>query len=361
MRYRDRVERLQASLADDEAAVIYPGPNTEYLAGVYGEPYDRHFLLVVPAEGAPWFVSPRKSLVAVGRAPYDRVEPLEANDPAAVAERLLSALPTSVDRLRVDDRAPYSVTGTLAGEIDLAPVAPLLDPLRLHKDSEEVAALRRAAALADEVSRELRALGGRAVGRTEADLASEIRARLHRGGATRRSFDVVVASGPHAAQPYYRSGDRRVREDEPVVLDFGGFVDGYAADQSRAVVFAGDPSERFREAHATVLEALEAGVAAAEPGVTAAEVHHATNDVLLEAGYGENLLHGTGHGVGVEAHEPPAIDEGSDVELEPGTVFSVEPGVYFEDETGTRVEDLVAVTEDGAERLNRSPRGWAPL
>jgi len=126
-------------------------------------------------------------------------------------------------------------------------------------------------------------------------------------------------------------------------------------------VFAGEPSERFREAHATVLEALEAGVGAAEHGVRAADVHHATNDVLLEAGYGDNLLHGTGHGVGVEAHEPLAIDEGSEVELQPGTVFSVEPGIYFENETGTRVEDLVAVTENGAERLNRSPRGWEPL
>lgn len=357
-----RVDGLQAALEAGEAAVLYPGPNTQYFAGVYGEPNDRHFLLVVPAAGEPWFVSPRKSLIAVGEAPYDRVERLEANDPAAVAERLLAALPGDVERLRVGDRVPYAITATLAeGQPELAPAAPLVEPLRRRKDDRELAALRRAAALADEVSREMRALGGRAVGRTEADLAAEIRGRLHEAGATRTSFDVVVASGPHAAMPYYRHGDRRIREDEPVVLDFGGVLDGYAADQSRAVAFAGEPSERFREAHATVLRALEAGVEAAEPGVTAAEVHHATNDVLLEAGYGDNLLHGTGHGVGAEAHEPLAIDEGSDVVLEPGAVFSVEPGVYFEGETGTRVEDLVAVTAEGAERLNRSPRGWEPL
>ena len=203
-------------------------------------------------------------------------------------------------------------------------------------------------------------MGEDTVGLTESELAAEIRGRLHAAGATRLSFDVVVASGPHGAEPYRRSSDREIDAGEPVILDFGGFVDGYASDQTRTVVFAGDPPEGFEDAHEAVVAAFEAGVEAVEPGATAGAVDRATEAVLRERGYGDDLVHATGHGVGLEAHEAPTVADGNEVELEPGMVFSVEPGVY-PGKFGVRVEDLVVVTESGCQRLNDSPKTWRPL
>ncbi|MFB6150671.1 MAG: M24 family metallopeptidase [Haloarculaceae archaeon] len=366
MSFQDRLATLQAGLADRDAdaMALYPGPNTLYLAGFFGEPLDRHLLVCVPETGEPWVVTPRKSLDLVrDQSPIEKVRVTDANDSGAVSRRFAEELPGEVDDLLVDGRAPFSVTGPLDAAADAAldTADPLLTEARIRKDDGEVAALERSAAVADEVSEEIRAKGPRAVGATERELAQEIRGLLHAKGATRLSFDVVVASGPNAANPYLRHGDRRIREGEPVVLDFGAFVDGYASDQTRTVVFGGAPPDGFEAAYDAVRAALDAGVEAVEPGIPVGTVDDAANAVVEEHGFGENLVHATGHGVGLEAHEAPTVAGGNDRPLEPGMVFSVEPGVYVEGEWGVRVEDLVVVTGDGCRRLNHSPRTWKPL
>ena len=131
-----------------------------------------------------------------------------------------------------------------------------------------------------------------------------------------------------------------------MVLDFGTLVEGYPSDQTRTLLFAGDPPEGFVEVHDVVREAQAAGVAAVEPARPPAR------SVVEAAGYGDAFVHRTGHGVGLEIHQEPYVAAGSDVELEPGMVFSVEPGIYLDGRFGVRIEDLVAVTDDGAERLN---------
>jgi Xaa-Pro aminopeptidase len=365
-RHADRVADLQEALRtrDADLAVVYPGPNALYLTGVYGEPLDRHFLVAVPVEGQIRAVTPRKSLdLLEDRSSVSSFEVLESNDPEAVAERFVETLPSEVAAIRLDERTPYSVSRPLERTTDatVAGLHNLVEPLRIRKDDAELEAMKRSAAVADEVSTEIRNLGEEVLGMTEAEVADEVRGRLHAKGATRLSFDVVVASGPNAARPYLRNRDREIRAGEPVILDFGGFVDGYASDQTRTTVFGGDPPDGFVEAYETVRAALDAGVDAVEPGVTAGAVDRATEAVVRERGFGEHLIHGTGHGVGLEAHEAPAIADGNERTLEPGMVFSVEPGVYVEGEYGVRVEDLVVVTEDGAERLNDSPRTWRPL
>lgn len=110
-----------------------------------------------------------------------------------------------------------------------------------------------------------------------------------------------------------------------------------------------------------MLEAHHAGVEAAGPGVSAQEVDRAARSVIDAAGYGDRLLHRTGHGIRLEVHEPPYVVEGDDTELQPGMTFSVEPGIYLEGEYGVRIEDIVLVTADGFETVNGSPRTWEPL
>jgi Xaa-Pro aminopeptidase len=138
-------------------------------------------------------------------------------------------------------------------------------------------------------------------------------------------------------------------------MDFGGELAGYFSDTTRTVV-VGEPPPGFERAYEAVREAQAAACDAVAPGVAAQDIDRVARGVIERAGLGERFIHRTGHGIGLEVHEPPYLVEGSEWELEPGTTFSVEPGVYLEGEFGVRIEDIVAVTAGGVERLNRSTR-----
>jgi len=362
-RVRKRLRRRGAA-----GALACPGPNLQYLTGFRGEPVDRFHALYIPVEGDATLVTPAGYLTQAQRnASVDKFRTVPGNDPGVVADALAERHEASRDgsdgTLLVDEQALHALTRGLydaLGPEAVGSAASIFDGLRRRKAPDEVAALRRSAAVADAVSVAVRSLGAGAVGQTEAELASVIRAELHERNTSEVAFDVVVASGPNGSEPGVRAGEREIRPGDPVILDFGCLLEGYASDQSRTVVFDGEPSEAFRRAHGATLAALEAGVAAIEPGATTGDVDAAARETLTERGYGEQFVHDTGHGVGLAAHEDLSIAAGGERTLEEGMVFSVEPGVYLDD-FGVRIEDLVVVTDDGCERLNGSPRTWQAL
>jgi Xaa-Pro aminopeptidase len=204
----------------------------------------------------------------------------------------------------------------------------------------------------------VRELGSEAVGMTEAELAGRIENELAAAGGEERSFEPIVGSGPNGAMPHHTHGDRTIESGDPVVLDFGTRVDGYPSDQTRTVVFDGEPSDKFKTVHDVVRRAQQAAVETVEPGVTAGAVDAAAREIIEDAGYGEQFIHRTGHGIGLDIHEEPLIVDGSDRLLEPQMVFSVEPGIYLPGEFGVRIEVLVVVTRNGCERLNTTSRDW---
>jgi Xaa-Pro aminopeptidase len=140
-----------------------------------------------------------------------------------------------------------------------------------------------------------------------------------------------------------------------VVMDFGGQLAGYFSDTTRTVA-VGEPPEGFEQAYAVVRAAQAAAVEGVRPGVPAQEIDRTARAIVDAAGFGDRFIHRTGHGIGLEVHEPPYIVEGDETTLEPGMTFSVEPGIYLEGRFGIRIEDIVTVTEDGVDRLNRSTR-----
>jgi len=362
--FRERVEEFERRLARDEtdAAIFGPGPSLYYLSSFAGEA-DRCLLLLLTADGERTFVTPRSYVGQVRNSSWiEDVRPVEHNDPATVVEGLVAALDRRNARLRLDDRMPAAYVRRLEDELPDATfrlVNELLMPMRMHKDDTEQRAMRRAARATDRVSEEIRGMGPSVIGLTEAELATEIRTRLHRHGAEALAFPVVVAAGPNGARPtQYRHGDRTIEAGDPVVLDFGGVFDHYPSDQTRTIVFEGDPPARFPEIHEVVRDALDAGLAAAEPGMTAAELDAVVRSVVEDRGYGEQFLTGSGHGVGVRAHEPPSIAPDDETPLEADMVFSLEPGIYLEGKFGVRLETLVVLTDEGAEPLNTSPYDW---
>jgi len=363
-RTRAAQERLRAGGGD--ALVCFPGRNFQYLTGFHEEPGERHLLLFVPASGDPVAYAPELYAQQLREGTWLSESAIQTwadgADPVAGIERIVDDLGLAGGRLLVDDAMWARFTLDLraaAPDATLGLASEVLSGLRVRKDDAELDALQRAAGVADDVLDAVRALGAEAVGLTERELARRIRRLLEDGGGAGVSFEPVVAAGPNGAKPHHRHGDREIRPGDPVVLDFGTRVDGYPSDVTRTLVFGGDPPDGFREVHRVVREAQAAGVDAVAPGVAAESVDRAARDVIEAAGYGDEFVHRTGHGVGLDVHEPPWITDGNDRELEPGMVFSVEPGVYLPGEFGVRIEDLVVVTADGCRRLNRTDRGWA--
>ena len=349
-----RVTEEAARLALD-AVVVAPSPDLAYLTGYDPMPLERPSLLVLRSELTPVMIVPELERPLAAAAPagggIDLAGWVDGVDPYEEAARLL---PPGA-RVAVGDRLWSSHLLGLQGAAPAArfePGSPVIGRVRAVKDDDELDALRRAAHGADEAFGEVCTM--RFIGRTEAEIAGDLAELLVRYGHASAEF-TIVASGPNAASPHHEPGSRVIEPNDAIVMDFGGAVDGYFSDTTRTVV-AGGPPPGFERVYETVRAAQAAACEAVGPGIEAQHVDRVARAIIEEAGFGERFIHRTGHGIGLEVHEPPYLIEGNDWELEPGTTFSVEPGIYLEGGFGVRIEDIVVVTADGVERLNRSTR-----
>jgi Xaa-Pro dipeptidase len=190
---------------------------------------------------------------------------------------------------------------------------------------------------------------------TERELAAIWDAEMNKAGGA-PSFGTIVASGPNSANPHHSNGDRAFQSGDLIIMDGGAWHTGYASDITRTVAL-GEPSAEARRIYGLVQAANAAGrAAAARPGASGASIDQAARQVIADGGYGPQFIHRTGHGLGLEVHEPPYIVGGSDDALIPGATFTIEPGVYVDGVGGVRIEDDVVVTEDGAESLTTFER-----
>jgi Xaa-Pro aminopeptidase len=241
----------------------------------------------------------------------------------------------------------------LPDRVELVPTSGLVEGLRAVKQPEEVAAIRAAAALADEAFEQL--ASGRFAGQTERDLALRLEYEMRRRGAQRPSFEPIVAAGPQGALPHATPRDVEVRAGDLVVIDWGAEFDGYCSDCTRTLA-AAEPAGEARAVYQLVLEAQLAGVGAVAPEASARDVDSVAREIITAGGHGEQFGHGLGHGVGLEVHEAPRLAQRSEARLEAGNVVTVEPGIYLPGEFGVRIEDLVVVTADGREILTSIPK-----
>ena len=238
----------------------------------------------------------------------------------------------------------------------------IVEEARLVKDVYEIATLRDAAARLTPVAAS--AFEAVAAGGSERAVAAVLEAALRRAGYERPAFDTIVASGPNAALPHHRAGDRILSAGDLVVLDFGGVLDGYCSDLTRTVSI-GPPSPDARRLYTAVYDAQQAAIESISPGVESVTVDAAARSILQERGLGEAFGHGTGHGLGLDIHEEPRISRPRadipSVRLEPGMVVTIEPGAYLPGFGGVRIEDDILVTETGHEVLTAVPRDFRSL
>jgi Xaa-Pro aminopeptidase len=239
----------------------------------------------------------------------------------------------------------------------LVPTVALVETLRRCKDAGELARIELAARIADDA---LDLMRPRLLDEpTELEFGRELDMTMRSLGATRPSFETIVASGPNGARPHARPSDRVIREGDLVVLDFGAVIDGYCSDMTRTLA-VGEVSDTARRMLEVVTAAQAAGVAAVRPGIAARDVDAVCRSVIAEAGWADAFSHGTGHGVGLDIHEAPGVGSTSDATLVIGDVVTVEPGVYLPEHGGVRVEDTVVVTTEGCRPLTHSTKDPTP-
>lgn len=353
----DRIRRAREEAASREldALVVSPSPDLAYLTGYDPMPLERPTLLVLRPDRDPVLLVPELERALASASPVgEHLELVPWRDGADPYEAAASLL-AGAARVAVADRLWATHLLGLQGALPdaaFSPASPVLGGLRSVKDVHELEALRRAGRAADETFRQVVTMPFQ--GRSEEDVAHDLAELLVRNGHARADF-TIVASGPHAASPHHEPGGRTILPHDAVVMDFGGELAGYFSDTTRTVVVT-EPPEGFEQAYAVVREAQAAAVDVVRPGMEAQEVDRTARAIIDASGYGERFIHRTGHGIGLEVHEPPYMVEGNATILEPGMTFSVEPGIYLEGRFGIRIEDVVAVTTDGVERLNRSTR-----
>ena len=352
-----RLTALRACMRDTgtDLVALGPGPHMHWLAGFHPHADERPCLLMVSQSHAG-FLMP--ALNAAGsRAHTDLPFWLwsDAEGPGTALARALHDLGIATGaRVGLDESMRADFALLLLGAIPGARhgfAADTLGKLRLRKDGGEQAELRREAAIADAAMRAT--FAALEPGLSERDLATIARDHFRASGAN--PLFTIIGAGPNGAFPHHQTGQTLLRAGDAVVIDIGARSGDFSSDITRMAIL-GDGPEGYQLVHDVVERAVQAALSACKPGARARDVDRAARTVITDAGFGPQFVHRTGHGLGLEGHEPPWITETSDTVLEPGMVFSIEPGIYLEGRFGIRLEEIVILHEDGPEVLSQLPR-----
>ena len=336
-------------------------PDLRYLSGFTGS----SAALAVTRRAARLFTDGRYSSQAAEEVQSAQVE-IISGPPSMAAVQWLAAQPgattagfdpawtTVADLTRWKAALPTRLRRNFLSTL----AVPLVEPLRLIKDADELALMSQAALIGCRLFEHM--LGFVRPGLKEIEVAAELEHQARLEGADGMSFETIVASGLRSALPHGRATETLLPRKGFLTLDFGIILGGYCSDMTRTV-YLGKPRPRERAAYEAVLEAQQAGVQAVRAGASCGGVDEAARSVLRRAGLGEAFSHSTGHGVGLEIHESPRLGAGQKTRLHAGMVVTIEPGIYLAGEFGIRIEDMVAVTQTGGQVLTPAPKALIEL
>ncbi len=352
-----RLSSLRAKMAESsvDLLAVGPGAHMQWLLGFATHADERPCFFLVSAS-AECFLMP--ALNAEGArehtdATFFSWADAEGPD-SALAEALAHIGAASAKTVALDETMRADFALLLLGQLPGAAHQfsdHTVGALRMRKDEDELVQLKANAEMNDRAMQA--AFAAIKPGMSEIELADVVRdAHAADGGVSEFR---IVGSGPNGAFPHHHTGERRLQPGDAIVIDVGARRNGFPSDMTRMAVLGSAP-DGYDEIHTIVDRAVEAALATARPGVKAKDVDKAARDVIAAAGYGEYFVHRTGHGLGIETHEPPYITSTSETVLDTGMVFSIEPGIYLPGRFGIRLEEIVILREDGPEIMSSLPR-----
>ena len=357
------VELLQQQQID--ALVLNPGPNFTYLTGLQMHLMERPTVLFITSFGQAALVLPYLEKEKLAGLELELQAFTYEDDPAtwggafreaiealSLAQAKLAAEPS---RLRLLELQFIQAAAPKAAILDGSPI---LEGLRLKKDTQELGKMREAAVIAQKALVET--LKHIHPGMSEKQIAAELVIALYQAGSDiELPFEPIVSSGPNSANPHAAPSERLLQEGDLLLFDWGASKDGYFSDITRTFT-VGEVEPELQHVSEVVLAANAKGREIAAPGMPAGAVDKAVRAVIESAGYGEYFTHRTGHGLGMEAHEAPYIFGANSQLLAPGMVFTIEPGIYLPGRGGVRIEDDVVIIENGVHSLTDLPRAVVP-
>jgi Xaa-Pro dipeptidase len=359
----NRLSHLLTSMKQQhlDAVAINPGPSLIYLTGLHFHLMERPTVLLVKSDQTCALILPELEMLKVKDSPLPiKTFPFGDNpqtwkDAFHQASRFLD-----LDKKKVGVEPLHLRIMEFDFLKEAAPTAEFIDgsavftDLRICKDAQEAAATRKAVKIAQDALKAT--LPFIKAGRTEKQIAAELTLQLLRAGSDSEfPFEPIVSSGPNSANPHAVPSERVLQRGDLLVIDYGAIYDGYISDLTRTFAI-GEVEPEFSKIADLVLQANTAGRQRATSGIHAGDVDKAARGVIEKAGYGTYFNHRTGHGIGMEAHEPPYIFGENELVLQPGMCFTVEPGIYLPNRGGVRIEDNILITEGGAETLSDLPR-----
>jgi Xaa-Pro aminopeptidase len=340
----DRTASLRSKLSGADALLITSLPDIRWATGFSGS----NAVLVVRENRTDFVTDGRYRNQASREVRAADVHVPEGGQLAFAARELLAAGEDVRVQPDVLTLAQFDELTKHGPEVRWSRKTGLLEGLRVEKDADEIQAIAAAQRLTEDVFTQV--LSAIREGMTEKDLAAELVFRHLQGGAERMSFDPIVSFGANAALPHGKPSQRALRNGDPILIDMGGFVEGYASDMTRMISF-GKPSPRFLSVFKLVHDALTAAHEAASSGMRSCDLDAAARDVIKAGGFGANFSHSLGHGVGLEIHEAPAVSHRSTAVLPEAAAVTLEPGIYLDGEFGVRIEDIVVLRPGGSDTL----------
>jgi Xaa-Pro aminopeptidase len=344
-----------------DALALNPGPTLTYLTGLQFHLMERPVTALFAPGKPPTIVLPELETAKIASLPFEVQAFPYGEDPAtwpAVFEQAAQASSINGCKVGVEPTRmrllEYRFLKHAASQARFLHADESLAQLRMCKDAREIAAMRRAVDIAQKAL--LATLPSIRPGATEKQIAAELTLQLLRAGSEPDfPFSPIVSGGPNSANPHASPTNRPLQPGDLLVIDWGAIYDAYVSDLTRTFAI-GPVEDELAQIARIVLQANTAGREAAGPEIAAEEVDQAARGVIEAAGYGVYFIHRTGHGLGMEGHEPPYIRAGNTLLLQPGMTFTVEPGIYLPGRGGVRIEDNVAITADGTECLSDLPR-----
>jgi Xaa-Pro dipeptidase len=359
----ERITRLGRLMQEHgfDAIALNPGPTFVCLTSLSFHLMERPVVALFAPDRQPWLVLPEFERSKAEAGPVDfRLATYEEDEASRLKAFAQAAAGFGLDSMRVGVEPlrlrvlELRLLEAAAPEAKFVSGEAALIPVRASKDEKEVAAMRKAIEIAETALEA--ALTNVRVGMTEHELAGELTLQLLRAGSEPElPFSPIVAAGPNSALPHGLPGERKLQPGDLLIIDWGANHGGYISDITRTFSI-GAPDPELKRIHKIVQQANHAGREAVRPGAPCSAVDDAARSTIAAAGYAEFFTHRTGHGIGLDVHEPPFIRGDNPELLVPGMTFTVEPGIYLTGRGGVRVEDDILVTPEGAETLTSLPR-----
>ncbi len=339
--------------------LLFPSTNMYYLTGFWASPEERTIFSLLSSRGDSVFVAPEMYENQLSRQTWIKDLRIWSGkrDQENIFCNLIKEFGLAKANIALEDKTWAGFLLRIQKNIPKAKfslASNIIKELRICKTEEELEYMKRAGKIAEEIMKEV--INELDSGVRELEIAGLIEYEARKKGSGKMSFETIISFGQNSANPHNEPGQKILKKNDIVMIDFGPRYNGYCSDITRTI-FKGKPQERKKKVFKIIAEAHNKAISTIKPGIKACEIDKAAREVIESYGFEKFFIHGTGHGIGLDIHEEPYITKDSSMKLKNGMTFTIEPGAYIKDMFGIRIEDSLIVTEEGCDSLTYHPKG----